>query len=432
MRLILLMLLILLAGCGGNNESSSEPTTTRAAPSPTFTPLPVALNTPLPTDEATPPEMVSLRIWWPEPLAPLDQPEVTELLNQLISDFAADQEGRVDIDFRLKGYGEVGGVMATLRSAAAVAPNALPDLTLVRREDLILAAQSELIYPLEGLISSAIIGDLYDSALALGTVNEQVYGLPLTLDVLQLAYYPPRDDGWSFDDMLSRERQLVFPAGRVSGINSTFFLQYLDAGGSPPDSDGTLRFNEDALLEVLRFYEAAHNQGVVSPDVLEYTTINDYLADLTVGDIDTAVVNSNTYFDMRSNGRDLLAAPIPTASGEPITLVNGWLWVMSTEDSDRQMLVREFLTWMMETDNQRDYAEIVRMLPSQRTALQDADNEAIDVALMDAMLMNAQIPQPENAGAALVRAMQNALTSVITGERSAEAATQIVVDLTGN
>jgi ABC-type glycerol-3-phosphate transport system substrate-binding protein len=431
MRLILLMILILLAGCGGEDESSSEPTATRTAPSPTFTPLPVAQNTPLPTDEATPPEMVSLRIWWPEPLAPLDRPEVTELLNQLISDFATDQEGRVDVDFRLKGYSDPGGVMATLRSAVAVAPDALPDLTLIRREDLVVAAQSGLIYPLEGLISSTIIGDLYDSALALGTVNGQVYGLPLALDVLQLAYYPPQDEGWSFDDMLSRERQLVFPAGRVSGINSIFFLQYLDAGGSPPDN-GTLSLNENALLQVLRFYEAARDQGVVSPDVLEYATINAYLADLTVGDIEMALINSNTYFDMRSDGRELLTAPIPSASGEPITLVNGWMWVMSTDNGERQALVREFLIWMMESDNQREYAETVRMLPSQRTVLKDMDGEAIDVALMDAMLMNARIPQPENANGALVRAMQNALISVITGERSAEEATQLVVDLTEN
>ena len=50
----------------------------------------------------------------------------------------------------------------------------------------------------------------------------------------------------SFDDMLSGEVAFLFPAARANGLNQTFYLQYLAAGGVTPD-DGVMSVNEDAL-----------------------------------------------------------------------------------------------------------------------------------------------------------------------------------------
>ena len=51
------------------------------------TPLTVAQATPAPTATATATDTHQLVIWWPEPLAPVDQPDVSDLLNAQIAAF---------------------------------------------------------------------------------------------------------------------------------------------------------------------------------------------------------------------------------------------------------------------------------------------------------------------------------------------------------
>lgn len=436
---VLLVAGSLLVACGGDSPATSTVTPTEATT--TVTPLGVGQGTAIPTAENTPVNMLKLVLWWPEALAPADLPNVTDLLDQQIAAFGTSEETYIDIEFRLKRYLDVGGIMATLRTANAVAPGALPDLTLLRREELVSAVQNQLIYPLEGLVSSAVIGDLYDSTLALGQVDGQIYGLPYTVDVLHLAYNAALMTGgeassmpsqWSFEEMLENRVPLVFPAGRVNGVNSTFYLQYLNAGGTPPRSDGTMRLNEDALRVTLEFYERAYEQGLIGGQVFEYVSVGDYISALTLGEITAAVIDSNHYLDLRAEGRLLQPGLIPTATGQPTSIVNGWMWVLTTNNADQQKLVARFLNWMMDANSQREYAAAIHMLPSQRAALQGMHSDLVDVDMMDGILMNAIIPPPENAGGITARAMQSALNAVLTGTSTAEEAVRTVVEQTTN
>ena len=430
----LLVLSLLFAACGGGDDAAPNPTVipTEVA---TTTPL-GAQGTPIPTAESTLTNTSTLVLWWPESLAPADLPDVTDLLNEQIGDFGQSEELPVDIEFRLKRYQDVGGILSTLQTAGSVAPGALPDLTLIRREDLAAAVQSGLIYPLEGFISSAIIGDLYDSALELGQIEGQIYGLPYTLDMLQLAYRIPSESeldadpfsNWTFEAILAAEIPLVFPAGRVNGISNTVYLQYLDAGGTPPTADGTIHLNQEALLTVLTFYEQATALGLIDERVLNYASVTDYQSALASGEINLAVIDSSMYLELNADGAGLLPGQIPTASGQPVSIVNGWMWVMTTGNADQQALASRFLSWMMNINSQREYSEAVHMLPSQRSALQNMDTDMVDVTLIDSILTNAIIPLPDNAGGTLARAMQNALNAVLAGESTAEDAVQAVVD----
>jgi ABC-type glycerol-3-phosphate transport system substrate-binding protein len=393
-------------------------------------------GTAIPTAEATPTNAQSLVLWWPEALAPADSPDVIDLLNQHIGAFDTAEESNIDIEFRLKRYQDAGGIMSTLRTASAVAPGALPDLTLIRREELVAAVQAGLVYPLEGFVSSAIIGDLYDPALALGQVDGQIYGLPYMLDVLLLVYRTSETDSadsaviadWTFNDILSRGNSIVFPAGQVTGVNNTFYLQYLAAGGTPPRSDGTMRLNEEALLTTLEFYEQSHSLGLIDSRVFDYTNVSDYQPALALGEYDAAIVNSSMYLSLSRDEPNLRPAPIPNASGQPISIVNGWMWVVTTGNLDRQSLTSRFLNWMMDTSSQREYAEAIHMLPSQRSALHSMGEDVAYLDLMDEIVANAIIPPPENAGGTLARAMQNALNAVLSGETTAVEATQAIIN----
>lgn len=429
----------MLVACGGGADNESTATPTIAPPS--ATPLAGAQSTPLPTSEVTPASMMSLTIWWPEPLAPVDRPEVTRLIGEQIEAFDRAEDNLIDIEFRLKRYQDVGGIMATLRTASSVAPGVLPDLTLIRREELLAAVQSELVFPLERLILSATLGDLYDSAIALGQVDGQIYGLPYLVDVRHIAYRaalladsletPELIHDWSFAAVLERNKAWVFPARRTTGINATLYAQYIDAGGTQPDSAGTFVLNADAFRTVLTFYERAYEQGIVGAQVLEYATVNDYVADLTAGIVPAAVLDSTTYLRLIAEGEDLRSASLPTASGNSVSILNGWMWVLTTNNADQQEIASRFMGWMMDADRQRDYAATVYMLPSQRTALLSLDGERIDIDLMDDIMRNAIVPLVDNAGGVLPRLMQAALSAVLTGQSSADDAVASVVEQLG-
>ena len=151
------------------------------------------VQSPTATLVPTPDEPTSMVIWWPEPLSPLDNSDAADLLSQQISAFQTAQ-GNVEVELRLKAVDGLGGIMSTLRAAGPVAPGALPDLTLMRRSDLQAAVQFGLIYPVGEGISPAVMDDLYPAALALGQVDEQLFGLPYMLEVQHTAFRSGRMD----------------------------------------------------------------------------------------------------------------------------------------------------------------------------------------------------------------------------------------------
>lgn len=380
--------------------------------------------TPAPTIEPTP-AVTRLVIWWPESLAPMNNSEAAELLSEQISAFRAAQ-GNVEVQLRRKLDGGVGGIMSTLRAASPVAPGALPDLTLLRREDMQAAAQSGLIHSLDGQAPPAVLDDLYRSALALGQIGSTLYGLPYLMDVQHMAY--SRADAAApsrFEDILAQQISFALPAAQTSVMNNILLAQYLDAGGTLPvnrieDAD------VEALLTVLQFYEQAAQQGLIDPAVLNYTSPADYRTSLTSGTLAAGGVSSSLYLNLLGADTALTFGPIPTESGAPVGQVDGWMWVMTTANADRQALAARFLSWMMDATRQSEYSQAANMIPSRRSALQAWPASAYINFIRQ--LLNNPLPLAGSDSGTIARAMQNALVAVLAGEASAEAAVQDLVN----
>jgi ABC-type glycerol-3-phosphate transport system substrate-binding protein len=426
-----LILALLLAGCaaedGGANTSALN-----TPPAPTATPeatreVAAAITQ---TAEPTPEGPTKLVIWWPEPLAPLDNETAAEVLSEQISAFQRANQNVV-VDFRLKKVDDVGGIMSTLRTGSAVAPGALPDLTLVRRDDLLIAAQAGLIQPLSERLAPAVLEDVQGAALDLGRSSEQLYGLPYTLEIQHIAYPPttPQVANWTFQDVLDAKVPFLFPAGRTNMVNDVLLLQYLAAGGTWSDA-GDISIDADALRSTLHFYEQASAEGIVSPDVLEYASSDDYQQMLVDGTPAAGVVTSTTYLQLVDDGVTLGVGPIPTETGAPVTLLDGWMWVLTTSDADRQTRALEFLYWMQDAERQQQYTDVLHMLPSQRTAMRQLDDSQY-ADFVSELMSNAILPLTESESGAATRAMQNALASVLTGQRTSPEATLDVIDQFG-
>lgn len=426
----LLCCFLLLAACGSDDEGGDVENSTTPTPAATGTPLVSASATRIPTGESTPSGTLTLSIWWPDTLYPAD----ADVLDRQISEFVSIGDTRIDVDFRRKRAQDVGGIMSTLRSSSQVAPDAMPDVTLIRRQDLLSAFQDDLIQPLDGLIPAVIIGDLYDVALELGQLDGQIYGLPYMVGIEYLASMSALGNagdtmtGMTYQMLLDGEANLIFPGGRVNGVNDTFYVQYLSAGGTEPEDDGTIAVNRSALLDTLSFYEDARELGLVGEEILDFDSTSDYQLEFATGEFELAVVDSTTYLTLRAEGSDLHAAYIPTESGAPVSTISGWMWVVTTKDANRQALAGDFISWMMEPDRQREFASVVHMLPSQQSVLQALGGDIVDVLLMDNILENAVIPLTDSSGGIVARAMQSAFVSVVSGESTALEATEFVLD----
>jgi ABC-type glycerol-3-phosphate transport system substrate-binding protein len=436
MRLILLVLLALLPACGGARMTTQPINVTPEA-------TPDLTTTTLPPPPTSAPEVTSepriVRVWWPELLAPTDLP-ASQTLSEQIAGFEADNPD-LSVEVRLKRVGDVGGIMSTLRTAWAVAPGALPDLTLVRRSDLLLAERAGLIRVLDG-DTGRLLDSLYPSVGALGQVNDDRYGVPYLLDVEHLAYTPDVNVPavWSFNDVLASNVPLTFPVGRPGSFNSLFLAQYLQlssAGGeATPEPDlGMIPIDTEALLRLFSFYEQASAAGLIDPLVLETSTSNDYMAELEAGSIPAAVVSSTQYLILLESETDLAVAPLPTDSGEPITVVDGWIWVIPTPNTDRQQSAVRFLAWMMDAERQSNYARALAMLPSQAAALRlwEAEGEPLTsyADFAELLLANAVLlPSEEEFGAA-GRAIQSALAGVLSGQFTAQQAVDEVLSQVG-
>jgi ABC-type glycerol-3-phosphate transport system substrate-binding protein len=309
-----------------------------------------------------------------------------------------------------------------------VAPGALPDLTLLRREDLLAAVEAGLIYPLEGEISATVLGDLYPSALGLGQVEGQLYGVPYTVDVQHMAFRPRENTVASsrFEDILANNIRFAMPAAQTAQINGVLLTQYMAAGGVLP-LDGATGVDVQALREVVQFYEAAITQNLINPAVLNYTSPMEYEAEIVSGVLDAGVIDSSSYLRLSDSGSVLDFGPVFTGSGEMVGEADGWVWVMTTSSADRQALAARFLNWMLNTTRQGEYSQTILMIPSQRTALQAWDDSEY-IHFVRELLNTALLPISDEEGGTFGRALQNALVAVLSRERSAEEAAQDLIE----
>ena len=380
-------------------------------------------------DTAQPP----LRVWLPAPLISDESGEAFQLLSEHTSAFIS--SSNIDIEYRIKDVGKVGGILSTIRAGKDVAPSALPDVTLIRRRDFTPAQSQQYLQSMETLFSSSLINDL-DGGLEFGQIPLQtgiaLYGLPYLYDVLLAVHSQPlQSTGYrlTFADVLANEAAFLFPAARTNGLNQTFYLQYLSAGGSTP-KDGVMSINEVALGIVLKFYEDLVQRGLVAPDVLTYQSPTAYQSEfINIADRpQLAVFRASEYFAMaEQQDATLMAAQVPTSNGGGQSIRDGWLWVLVTPDMSRQTLSARYLEWMMEPEFHADFARALYHLPTQPALLDASLPAAADRQFFVDLLENATLPLPENEGGTAPRLMQEALIHVLHGDASAEQATSQVL-----
>ncbi|MDX2137685.1 MAG: extracellular solute-binding protein [Chloroflexota bacterium] len=405
-------------------------TPTTVAP-PTATPAVInaasTVQTPVATPTAVEASAITLHVWLPDALAGLDSVDTGDVLSEQISSFESAYPN-IEIDLRLRATMGSGGILETMRSASAVAPSALPDITLLRYSDFRAAIAAGLVPPLdEGVLIAE--ESFAPSVYTMSIVDGQAYGIPAALQVLHVAYRERAVpiESWRFADLLDAQIPVLFPGAPATGISPVFLLQYVTAGADT-NTATALTLSEPALRATLRYYERAAAANLVPTDVLEYDTPERYQDALLDGT--AVVVTSEMYLRALQENVDLATGYVPTVDGEATTLLDGWLWVVLSDNGSRRPAALEFVQWMMATERQTAYMQTIHMLPA-RLAAQQALNPAY-ADFIDGLLQNAYLPLPDSLDGTTARALQTAFASVISGQSSANDALDAALAQGGN
>ncbi len=407
--------------------SSGAPAAVNQAGTPTVVPSLTAnaistsaqTNTPTSSGLTSTPQL-SILVWWPAALYPDEKSAAVRTLHEQLNAYTASTSQVVTV--RVKRNEGLGSIYQTLLSGSVVAQSDMPDLALLRRSDLALAVAAKLVEQIDTKALSTT--DFYPTGLALGQINGNQYGIPYVLEVQQVIYRttalptPPH----TLDELVVSGQNILFPAGVLKGVNTTLLQQYLAMGGHITDSKGAPTLDIDPLRNVLHYYEQAVVAKVVSPQLLDYVNLSQYWQTFLNGKANLVQVDSTTYLAQRANLTNVGTIPILLpASSTPISAIDGWLWVVTTPDPDRQARALSLLSWFIRSDQQGAFTQAMGVLPSQRSALMAWGDDKY-AAFAGTLLEQPAVPPQDVIDPQVASALQDAFVGVLSGRKTADLA----------
>ena len=118
----------------------------------------------------------TLVLWLPSGLMQVDETNVTQLIDDNLTQFRQAQAD-IDVEYYLKAETGTSSLPATLRSAQKVAPGILPDIVLINTQDLWALADLGLVQPLP-VDEIIAVNEVYRFALSAISYNGTAFGIP--------------------------------------------------------------------------------------------------------------------------------------------------------------------------------------------------------------------------------------------------------------
>lgn len=363
----LIILAILAVGCTGPLDQETEGFP-EASPTPT--------DSLSPTQETvqTAPVITTLRIWVPPEFDPNNNTPAGNLLRDRLEAYS-NQRPDIQIETRVKASSGSGGLLDSLSSANSAAPSIIPDLILLPRSSLEIAALKGLLYPLDGFPGLLDDGDWFPFAQELGKIQNSIYGLPFAGDAMVSVYRPAVSgtpaENWS--SALEAGQSIAFPAAEE---NAHFPLaQYLSTGAQVQDADGRPSLDNTPLINVLAFFQEAEAVGVMPSWLTQFTHDQQSWDSYADNRVDTTITWINRYLNALPG--DSAAAPIITQDGTPYTLATGWVWGLSTPQTSRHAISVDLADFLTDSEFLSQWSEAAGYLPPRSSALEGWSNIAL-------------------------------------------------------
>lgn len=428
--LLLLLLTLLLGACNLLPEEGETPTATETVPIPTPADTPVLESTPTTPEPIAPVQTtITLTVWTTPDIAPRTElPGGTALVEQ----FNAYDQSHPDVNLfiELKTVSDQGGALSYLHTGRSVAPSVLPDIVLLPTSHLTSAAAEQLIYPVDGMLPTEMISDLYPAAREMVTTNERVVGYPFALSSLKHLVYDRNvitgtlPSTWGELTTRGADNTFIYPAAGPAGAELTLQL-YLAAGGSLSTEGGQPLLQVEPLTTALTQLNQAAAANFIDPQSGSTATLEQAWQAYLGGTPNLVETSASVYLRQRAEGTtgDFAFAPLPGSNGPLTPLVTGWAWTVATADPVRQALAAELIQWLASPQNLGEWSRQSRMLPARPSAF-DAWPEGDAYVLFVQRQLEAARPVPADTNSVLLQALSKATADVILQLNTPEAAAQ--------
>lgn len=370
------------------------------------------------------PDVITLTLWTIERFSYQD-----ELFGQQLTDFEQNNPN-IKVNVLLKRTSGQASALNFLRVAQPVAPAVLPDVVVLSTSDLPQAWRSKLIQPLDGILDRTIVRDLLPAALKLGTVDDNLAGIPFELDTLHMAYNAGKviTTPVLWDSVLDNVSSYQFPAGGQNGLlNDSLLVQYLSAGAELTDDQGDPIIDEPALLALLNYYQDLLDNDIITPQILDASNPEDLWDGYLAGLVAMVHVNAHQYLSDQRLLTNARVASIPSQNGEVISIGRGLAFVLVTGDPIRQSAALKLIESFMQTESNAAWAARSATIPTRHTAFDLVAEDDLYWTFLGDYLPFVQ-PPPSFAGYdQLSRILLIAIQQVIKGETTPDEAVKMAV-----
>lgn len=424
-----LLILLLLTGCNGEFTLPTLPIPPRATQTPSAaeisTPTQTAPSTPTVTEEL--PGPIELTVWVPPQFDPNGGAPGGPVFRRQLEQFESENPD-IQVDVRVKAQNGPGGLLDTLTSASAAAPDAIPALIALPRSDLESAALKGLVFPLDELSTAIDENDWFPFAQQLAIVQGATFGLPFAGDAQVLLYRPARvpTAPTSWDEILRRGEPLSFAASDPQGL-VTLNL-YAGSGGTVADVQGRPTLNAQILGQVLKLFEDGAKGGTFPASLAQYQTDGQAWQAYREERMPWVINWTSRY--LAELPPDTSLAPLPPLTDEPYTLATGWLWVLSEPDPERQEAAVRLAEYLTDGNFLADWTEQSGYLPTRPSALAGWQNQSLRT-LLNEVVVAADVRPRNELLASLGPALQEATLQILRNEGESAQVAQAAAEKLG-
>jgi ABC-type glycerol-3-phosphate transport system substrate-binding protein len=339
-----------------------------------------------------------------------------------------DRNPDVRLEVRVKAVSGTGGLLSSLTAAASAAPQALPDLVALPRQDMETAALRGLIFPLDALTSAMAFEDWFGYARALSRLDTATFGLPFVGDALILVYRqtvvsePPAD----LAAALGIREPLSFAAASPSGLFP--LALYQATGAAIQDEEGRPMLEAEPLTRVLEFFQSGERTGLTPVWLTQYESTELAYQAFRENRAHLAVIWITQY--LADPPDDAAPALLPVPDGDPFTLSTGWLWTLANPDPETHSQSIRLAEFLSESEFLGQFSQAAGYIPPREGAL-DTWPASGFTTLVAQLSESARITPPANQLSILGPAVGGAVVQVLKGQSEAAAAAQAAIQSLG-
>jgi hypothetical protein len=346
-------------------ENAGVPTKTPVQPVATETQVPTPTQAPVDPTPTQVPRQTRLVLWLPPEFDPEEDNAAAALLKARLERFA--RNNRIEIDVRLKNPSGSSNVIESLIATNGAAPENLPAVVLLRKQDLDAAHARGLVYVNEALQTLSGDTDWYSFAREAVSHENTSFGIGLLGDPMILAYQSRLESIPENNWFALPKSPVRFGFAADDSQGRFMLLLYLASNGETRDAQNQLILQKEPLTQALQVLADMQSARNLSPAVLQMQTPSAVWQSFAAWNLETAAMPASVVLKALSG--DTTGQPELLFTPVDFTLTESWTLALAHPDSAQQELGTKLIQDLTETNFLAKWSEALGYVPARPTAL---------------------------------------------------------------